>query len=117
MNTHANLPQSSTPLQSETPSQTSPPPTSATPSMNATRWRWLRLAVGVCLLTWLALGIGLVAGVGFTPRLVLATLAAVSTEGLIWLTALLLGMNAYSARRYLWQRLRERLRFGRDRAQ
>jgi hypothetical protein len=42
--------------------------------------------------------------------LALVTLAAVSTEGLIWLTALLLGMNVYSARRHLWQRLRERLR-------
>ncbi len=79
--------------------------------MTAARWRWLRLAVGVCLLTWLALGIGLVAGLGFTPMVVLATLTAVSTEGLIWLTALLLGMNVYSARRHLWQRLRERLRF------
>lgn len=78
--------------------------------MNAARWRWLLLAVGVCLSTWLALGIGLVADVGFTTMLALVTLAAVSTEGLIWLTALLLGMNVYSARRHLWQRLRERLR-------
>ncbi|MGQ0798911.1 MAG: hypothetical protein ACT4NL_02205 [Pseudomarimonas sp.] len=78
--------------------------------MNTGRWRWLRLAVGVCLLTWLALGIGLAADIGLTPMLVLATLAAVSTEGLIWLTALLLGINVYNARRHLWQRLRARLR-------
>lgn len=117
MNTRANLSQSATPLPASTPSQTTPVPTSSTPTVAASRWRWLRLAAGVCLLTWLALGIGLVAGVGFTPRLVLATLAAVSTEGLIWLTALLLGMNVYSARRHLWQRLRERLRFGGGSAQ
>lgn len=117
MNTHANQSPTSTPLQAATPSQTTPAPTSSTPTVSASRWRWLRLAAGVCLLTWLALGVGLVAGVGFTPRLVLATLAAVSTEGLVWLTALLLGMNVYSARRHLWQRLRERLRFGRGAAQ
>jgi hypothetical protein len=110
MNEHGSLPQSSTPLESAAPLQ-EPAPSSPKPSMNAARWRWLRLAVGVCLLTWLALGIGLVAGLGFTPMVVLATLAAVSTEGLIWLTALLLGMNVYSARRHLWNRLRERLRF------
>jgi len=104
MNGQEALLQASKPLESAVPSQEP-----AKPSMNAARWRWLRLAVGVCLLTWLALGIGIVADVGFTPMLVLATLAAGSTEGLIWLTALLLGMNVYSARRHLWQRLLQRL--------
>ncbi len=42
--------------------------------------------------------------------LVLVTLAAVTTEGTIWLAALLLGISVYQSRRRLWEKLRKRMR-------
>lgn len=72
-------------------------------------WRWIALGGVVCLLAWFALGIGLVTGVDRTTRLVLVTVAAVATEGLVWLSAALLGLRVFEARRQLWQTLRARL--------
>ncbi|KLJ01006.1 hypothetical protein [Luteimonas sp. FCS-9] len=69
-------------------------------------WRWIALGGVVCLLAWIALGIGLAAGVDRTMRLVLATVAAVATEGLVWLSAALLGLRIFEARQRLWQKLR-----------
>lgn len=70
------------------------------------KWWVLGIGAAVCALSWVALGLGLALGFGFTAKLVLATLAAVSTEGFIWLTALVLGMRAYEVRRRLMQRIR-----------
>lgn len=61
-------------------------------------------AVGLAL----AIGIGL--GAGTATMFILATLAALTTEGTIWLDALLLGVSAYQARQRLWQQLRSRIR-------
>ncbi|MCD9096461.1 hypothetical protein LU699_17885 [Luteimonas fraxinea] len=72
-------------------------------------WRWIALGGVVCVLAWVALGIGLVAGVDRTARLVLVTVAAVATEGLVWLSAALLGLRVFEARRQLWQTLRARV--------
>lgn len=48
------------------------------------KWRWIMLAGAVCLLSWLALGVGLMLDVGTTTTLVLATVAALATEGTVW---------------------------------
>jgi len=72
-------------------------------------WRWIALGGVVCLLAWIAAGIGLAIGVDRTTRLVLVTVAAVATEGLVWLSAALLGLRVFEARRQLWQTLRARL--------
>ncbi|AWV06198.1 hypothetical protein [Marilutibacter maris] len=88
-----------------------PEPLSTPPaSPSHRRTRWLYLGAAVCVTAWLALGTGLAIGVGRTALIVLTTAAALTTEGMIWLTALVLGVNVYSARRQLWQKLRQRLR-------
>lgn len=71
-------------------------------------WKWVRLGAVLCLGAWLALGAGLVMDAGKGTLLALTTIAALATEGLIWLTALTLGVSVFKARRYLWARLRGR---------
>ncbi|WP_394001255.1 hypothetical protein ACF3M1_12910 [Luteimonas sp. WGS1318] len=71
-------------------------------------WRWIALGGVVCLLAWIALAAGLMLGVDRTTRLVLVTVAAVATEGLVWLSAFLLGLRVFEARQRLWQALRSR---------
>lgn len=90
----------------------SPATVGATDSQPAHRrkWKWIALAGVACLLSWVALALGIALKAGSGTMLVLATLAAVTTEGTVWLTALLLGVNAYQARRRLWEKLRSRLR-------
>lgn len=73
-------------------------------------WRWIALAGSACLLSWAALAVGIALKVGTGTMLILATMAAVTTEGTIWLAALLLGVSAYQARRRLWEKLRSCLR-------
>ncbi|MCK9487948.1 MAG: hypothetical protein M0Q42_00835 [Xanthomonadales bacterium] len=73
------------------------------------KWMWIKLAGAACLLSWVALAVGIGLKVGTGAMLVLATLAAVTTEGTIWLAALLLGVSAYQARRRLWEALRKRV--------
>jgi predicted transporter len=74
------------------------------------KWIWITLAATVCLLSWLALAVGIVLDAGTSAMFVLATLAAVTTEGTVWLAALLLGVSVYQARRRLWEKLRSRVR-------
>lgn len=85
------------------------PVTDPQPTQRRT-WMWIKLAGAACLLSWLALTVGIGLGVGTGAMFVLATLAAVTTEGTIWLAALLLGVSAYQARRRLWEKIRSRLR-------
>ncbi|MFT4247330.1 MAG: hypothetical protein QM581_04710 [Pseudomonas sp.] len=70
------------------------------------KWMWIGLMGAACLVCWVALAVGIALEAGTTAMFVLATLAAVTTEGMIWLTALVLGVNLYQARRYIWRRLR-----------
>jgi hypothetical protein len=70
------------------------------------KWWLIAIAVSVCALSWVALAIGLLLGVGFTPRVVLATAAALSTEALVWIVAAVLGLRAFEARQRIWQRLK-----------
>lgn len=74
------------------------------------KWRWIVLAGTVCLLSWLALGIGIVLDVGAGTMFALATAAAMTTEGWVWLSAAMLGVNAYQARRQHWLTVRRRPR-------
>lgn len=84
-------------------------PTSADIAVSTPRsrkWWLIAIAAGFCLASWIALAVGLLLGVGFTPRLVLATAAALSTEALMWVTAAVLGLRMFEARRKVWQRVR-----------
>lgn len=75
---------------------------------NRRKWRWIGLAGGACAVSWAALATGIALEADTPTMLVLATLAAVTTEGTIWLAALLLGVSVYQARQQLWRRLRRR---------
>lgn len=70
-------------------------------------WRWIALGGVLCLLSWIALAVGLALEVERSTRIVLVTLAAVSSEGLVWLSALLLGLRVFEVRRRLWRTLRD----------
>ena len=71
------------------------------------RRRWvIGIAATICIASWIALACGLLLGVGFQARLVLATAAALSTEALVWISAAMLGLSLFQARRELWQRIR-----------
>lgn len=71
-------------------------------------WRWIALGGIVCLLAWIAVAVGFALGVDRATWFVLVTLAAVATEALVWLSALLLGLRVFEARRRLWLALRSR---------
>lgn len=70
---------------------------------------WIKLAGAVCLLSWVALAVAIGLKVDTATMLALATLAAVTTEGTIWLAALLLGVSAYQARQRIREKLHQRL--------
>ena len=54
---------------------------------------------------WLALGIGLYLGVERGTRLILAIVAAVTTEALFWTVAALLGVSVVEARKRIWRKI------------
>ena len=70
--------------------------------------RWIAAAASVSLLAWLALGAGIVLDAGTGTMFVLASAAAVTTEGTIWLAAALLGVSVFQVRRKLWESVRNR---------
>lgn len=74
-----------------------------------TRKKWWLVTTGalVCLLSWLALGIGLTLDVDFTARLVLVTVVAVATKALIWLAAGAFGISVFEARKSIGRTLRD----------
>lgn len=74
------------------------------------KWVWIKLAAAICVLSWISLAVGIAMNVGTGAMFVLATVAAVTTEGTIWLSALLLGVSVYQARRHLWDTIRPRSR-------
>lgn len=72
--------------------------------------RWLLIAGGViCLLSWIALGVGLAMDVTRPILIALATAAVLSTEGLVWLAALAMGLKVFEARQQLLGRLKRML--------
>ncbi|WP_374389378.1 hypothetical protein [Brevundimonas sp.] len=54
---------------------------------------------------WAALGIGLYLGVERGTRLILAIVAAVTTEALFWTVAALLGVSVVEARKRIWRKI------------
>lgn len=80
----------------------SPAANGATPSRKRF---WLVLGATICLLSWLALGAGILLGVKAGTMIVLATLAAVATEALVWMAALILGVSVYQMRRNIREKL------------
>ncbi len=65
--------------------------------------RWLLVGGGLIFLTsWIALGLGIAMEVSRGTLFVLATLAAVATEGLFWLAAAIFGVTVFQARRKIW---------------
>lgn len=83
--------------------------TSVAHASQPTRRKWWVVGIGatICLLSWLALGVGLMLAVDFTPRLILVAVAAVTTEALIWLTAGVFGLTVFQARQRIWRALRD----------
>lgn len=68
--------------------------------------KWILLSIGVvCAAAWAAMFLGLYLGVDLKTRTVLVTLAALSGEALIWMSAATLGMTVFEARRRIWARL------------
>lgn len=69
--------------------------------------RWLLIGGGlVCLAAWIGLIAGLALDVERGSLLLLATAAALSTEALVWLAALTLGLKVFEARQVLIGRLK-----------
>lgn len=85
-----------------------PPNPAPAAASKGRRWRWVIAAGAASVLSWVALGVGITLDVDTRTMIVLATLAAVTTEGTVWLAALTLGVSTYQARRQIWQRLRGR---------
>lgn len=54
---------------------------------------------------WVALGVGLWMDVERTTRLILAIVAAISTEALFWTVAAALGVSVLEARKQIWNRV------------
>lgn len=79
---------------------------SASPALRSRKWWFIAVGAAVCLVCWVALGVGLFIGVDKGLRLGLVLAAAVTTEGLFWLTAAVLGVRLFEARRELWRRVR-----------
>lgn len=70
---------------------------------------WKKIVLGVvgaaCLVSWIGLGAGLAMGVEKAPRIALAIAAALTTEGLMWSVALVLGVSVFQARRRIWAKI------------
>ena len=62
----------------------------------------------VCLISWLAVGVGLAIGVSKTAAIVLIILALVISEVLFWVVAVVLGVSMLESRKqiFAWLRLK-----------
>ena len=62
--------------------------------------RWLLVGAGsICMVCWIAFGLGIVMDVSRSTLIILVTVAAVATEGLFWVVAAVLGVTVFQARR------------------
>lgn len=59
----------------------------------------------IAFAAWIALGVVLYAGAERDLRLAAAVAAALSTEGLFWSIAALLGVSVLEARKAIWRRI------------
>ena len=71
------------------------------------RWKWLLpiTAGAISLTAWITFAVGMAADWSKPVMFVLATIGAFGLEGVIWGTALALGISVFQARRELWRRL------------
>ena len=62
----------------------------------------------VCVVSWLAVGVGLAIGVSKTAAIVLFVLALVISEVLFWVVAVVLGVSMLESRKqiFAWLRLK-----------
>lgn len=63
----------------------------------------------VCVVSWLALGVGLAIGVSKTAAIVLFVLALVISEVLFWVVAVVLGVSMLESRKQIFSWLRLKL--------
>ena len=61
--------------------------------------------LGLAIAAWISLGVGLYLDVDKGLGIGLALVAAVTTEGLFWTVAALLGVSVIEARKRIWRRL------------
>lgn len=61
--------------------------------------------VVIAFAAWIALGLALFFGVERDMRVLAAVCAALSTEGLFWSVAALLGVSVLEARKTIWRRI------------
>lgn len=68
-------------------------------------WALATLLGVAAAMAWLGLGLGLYFDVDRPTRLILAVVAAATTEGLFWTVAAGLGLSVFEARKRLWRRI------------
>jgi len=68
-------------------------------------WTLVGLTAVVAVCGWISLFVGLGMGVERQTRLILAVVAAVSTEALFWIAAAALGVSVFEARKRIWRRI------------
>lgn len=76
------------------------------------KWKWVLpvVAGAISLTAWITFAVGVAADWSKPVMIVLATIGAFGLEGVIWGTALALGISVFQARRALWRRLTSPLR-------
>jgi hypothetical protein len=60
------------------------------------------------LASWIAVGVGALAGVDRNTWVALVVIAAFATEALVWCVAFMLGMGVVEARGKIWHRVKKR---------
>lgn len=88
--------------------ETEPPAAPAGTGMRRSRrflWTLAGLVAVVAVCGWISLFVGLGLGVGRETRLILAVVAAVSSEALFWIAAAALGVSVFEARKRIWRRI------------
>lgn len=83
---------------------TRPAPTPVTQRALGKR-RLLTAGVAVCLAAWLAFAMVLVLGIEGNMRLIMLTIALLLTEGVVWLSAAVLGITAFQMRMKILHKL------------
>ncbi|GAA0634305.1 hypothetical protein [Brevundimonas lenta] len=68
-------------------------------------WTLAGLVAVVAVCGWISLGVGLYLDVDRGTRLILAIVAAVSTELLFWISAAALGVSVFEARKRIWRKI------------
>lgn len=81
------------------------PPSGAVRKGRKFLWTLAALVAVCAVCGWIALGVGLYLDVERNTRLILAVVAAVSTEALFWICAAALGVSVFEARKRIWRKI------------